>query len=55
MLRTIYEGTEDQMADLAISLHSFLGKWKMRHPEYNYTIEARKHELHLTVIKNGKK
>jgi len=51
-IRQIYEGTEDELADLAISLHSSLQKWSKRHPEYEYRIETEKNRLHLTVTKN---
>ena len=44
-----YEGTEDQIADLAITLHSFLKVWKKQHPNYEYSLTINYNQLELTV------
>lgn len=48
-----YEGTEDQLTDLAITLHSFLKIWRGQHPKYDYILRLEGNHLYLT-IKNNK-
>ena len=46
-----YEGTEDQIADLAITLHSFLERWMEKHENYSYQMNVQCTQLTLTVKK----
>jgi len=46
-----YEGSENQVADLAITLHPFLKMWMRKHPNYDYTMNVNHTQLTLTVKK----
>ncbi len=46
-----YEGSENQIADLAITLHSFLDKWMKNHKNYDYQMNTKCNQLTLTIKK----
>lgn len=46
-----YEGSENQIADLAITLHSFLDKWMKNHSNYDYQMNTKCNQLTLTIKK----
>ena len=47
-----YEGSENQVADLAITLHSFLDKWMKNHSNYDYQMNTQCNQLTLTIKKH---
>lgn len=48
----VYEGSADDLANLAVVLHFSLKNWVKRHPDYTYTLETNNEQLHLHIIKN---
>lgn len=52
VLKKKYEGTQDQIANLAISLHKSLNFFRKRHSEFTHLIIVKNTILHLTVYKN---
>ena len=50
-LNKVYEGTEDDLANLAITLRTFLHLWEKRHPGYSHYVRVKDNQLHLNITK----